>query len=101
MAKVGMINRNEKRKKLVAKFSAKRKKLLAIARDKNASAQDRVKANMALDKLPKNSSATRIRNRCEITGRPRGFYRKFKISRIALRELANEGKLPGVRKSSW
>lgn len=101
MAKVGMIKRNEKRKKLTAKFSAKREKLLAVARDKEASAQDRVKANLALDKLPKNSSATRIRNRCEITGRPRGFYRKFKISRIALRELANEGKLPGVRKSSW
>ena len=101
MAKVCMKTRNDKRIKLADKFKAKREKLLAVARDKDVTPEERFKANMALAKLPRNANPTRIRNRCEITGRPRGFYRKFKISRIALRELANDGKLPGVRKSSW
>ena len=101
MAKVSAIQRNLKRIKLSKKFDKKRKKLRAIARDKKLSLNERFLAQLKLSKLPKNSSKIRIRNRCAITGRPHGVYRKLKISRIALREMASSGKIPGMTKSSW
>ncbi len=101
MAKKGKIESNEKRKRLVAKYAKKRAELLAIARDRSRPIEERFEAQMKLAKLPRNSAPVRVRNRCELTGRPRGFYRKFRLSRIALRELANQGKLPGVTKASW
>jgi small subunit ribosomal protein S14 len=79
----------------------KRSKLLEVARDRKAAPEDVFEANLKLASLPRNSSRTRIRNRCALSGRPRGYYRKFDLGRIAFRELASEGKLPGVRKSSW
>ncbi len=96
-----MIERNKKRIKMSKSLSSKRQKLLDVARDRNAKPEDIFEANLKLAKLPRNSSVVRVRNRCALSGRPRGYYRKFDISRIALRELASEGKLPGVRKSSW
>ena len=101
MAKTSSIQRNLKRIKLSNRFSKKRKKLKKIIKDKKISLEERFKAQLKLSKLPRNSSKTRIRNRCEITGRPHGVYRKLKISRIALRELALKGKIPGMTKSSW
>ena len=101
MAKKGKIENNEKRKRLVAKYARKRAALLAIARDRSRPIEERFEAQMKLAKLPRNSAPIRVRNRCELTGRPRGYYRKFRLSRIALRELANQGKLPGVTKASW
>lgn len=101
MAKKSMIERNKKRQKLTAKFEGKRAALKATIADKSLPAEDRFKASMALAKLPRNSSKTRIRNRCEITGRPRGYYRKLRMSRIALRELSSHGEVPGMVKSSW
>ena len=101
MSKVSLIERNKKRIKMSKSLSSKRQKLLDIARDRNAKPEDIFEANLKLAKLPRNSSVVRVRNRCALSGRPRGYYRKFDISRIALRELASEGKLPGVRKSSW
>ena len=101
MAKKSAINRNKKRIKLNLKFEKKRKKLKKIIMDKKVTLEERFKAQMKLSKLPKNSSRIRIRNRCEITGRPHGVYRKLKISRIALRQLGLEGKIPGMIKSSW
>ncbi len=101
MARACMKTRNDKREKLAKKYDAKRTALLKVARDRDAKAEDIFKANMELAKLPKNSHPTRIRNRCELTGRPRGVLRRFKMSRIAVRTLANEGKIPGLRKSSW
>ena len=101
MAKKSSINRNKKRIKLNLKFINKRKKLKSIIMNKKLSLEERFKAQMKLSKLPKNSSRTRVRNRCEITGRSHGVYRKLKISRIALRELSLEGKIPGMFKSSW
>ena len=101
MAKKSAINRNKKRIKLNLKFEKKRKKLKKIIMDKKVTLEERFKAQMKLSKLPKNSSKIRIRNRCEITGRPHGVYRKLKISRIALRKLTLEGKIPGMKKSSW
>tara|TARA_Y100000590_G_scaffold347005_1_gene397477 strand:- start:226 stop:531 length:306 start_codon:yes stop_codon:yes gene_type:complete len=101
MAKKSAINRNKKRIKLNLKFEKKRKKLKKIIMDKKVTLEERFKAQMKLSKLPKNSSRIRIRNRCEITGRPHGVYRKLKISRIALRKLTLEGKIPGMIKSSW
>ena len=82
-------------------LSSKRSKLLDVARDRNAKPEDIFEANLKLAKLPRNSAVVRVRNRCALSGRPRGYYRKFDMSRISLRELASEGKLPGVRKSSW
>ena len=96
-----MIERNKKRIKMSKSLSSKRQKLLDVARDRSAKPEDIFEANLKLAKLPRNSSVVRVRNRCALSGRPRGYYRKFDISRIALRELASEGKLPGVRKSSW
>jgi|TARA_B100000678_G_scaffold157850_1_gene131823 small subunit ribosomal protein S14 len=101
MAKTSSIQRNLKRIKLVKKFSKKRKDLKKIIKNKNLPLEERFNAQLKLAKLPRNSARTRIRNRCEITGRPHGVYRKLKISRIALRELASAGKIPGMTKSSW
>jgi small subunit ribosomal protein S14 len=101
MAKKSMIERERKRQKLVDHFAAKRAALKAVASDKNASVEDRFKATLKLAELPRNSSATRLRNRCQLTGRPRAYYRKLKISRIMLRELGSNGEIPGLVKSSW
>ena len=101
MAKASMINRQKKREALVAKYATRRASLKAIARDESASREDRFKASLKLAKLPRNSSATRLHNRCEVTGRPRGNYRKFKLCRNQLRELASKGQIPGVVKASW
>ena len=101
MAKVSMVQRDLKRRKLYSKYKGKREKLLAVAKDKSLSAEERFEARLKLAQLPRNSSKNRIRNRCLITGRPRGVYRKFGLSRIAFRDLASDGKLPGVVKSSW
>ena len=101
MAKKGKIESNEKRRRLVRKYAKKRAALLAIARDRSRPIEERFEAQMKLAKLPRNAAPVRVRNRCELTGRPRGYYRKFRLSRIALRELANRGLLPGVTKASW
>ena len=101
MAKKSIVNRNKKRIKLNLKFKNKRNKLKKIVMNKKISLEERFKAQMKLSKLPRNSSKIRIKNRCEITGRSRGVYRKLKISRIALRKLSLEGKVPGMVKSSW
>ena len=101
MAKTSSIQRNLKRIRMVEKFLKKRAALKKIIKDKKLPLDERFKAQLKLAKLPKNSAKTRIRNRCEITGRPHGVYRKLKISRIALRELASKGKIPGMTKSSW
>ena len=101
MTRLSLIQRNIKRVKLVNKFTKKRKMLKKIIMNKKTTPENRIDALNKLSKLPNNSSPCRLRNRCIITGRPRGVYRKFKLSRIAFRELANEGKLPGVTKSSW
>jgi small subunit ribosomal protein S14 len=101
MAKTSAIHRNLKRVRMSKKFANKRKKLKAIVMDKKINLNERFAASLNLAKLPKNSSKNRIRNRCEITGRPHGYYRKLKMSRIALRKLASMGKIPGMTKSSW
>ena len=101
MAKTSSIKKNLKRIDLVKKFSKKREALKKIVKNRKLPLDERFKAQLKLAKLPRNSSKTRIRNRCEITGRPHGVYRKLKISRIALRELASKGVIPGMTKSSW
>ena len=101
MPKTSAIHRNLKRVKMAKKFQNKRKKLKAIVMDKKINLNERFAATLKLAKLPKNSAKSRIRNRCEITGRPHGYYRKLKMSRIALRKLASMGKIPGMTKSSW
>ena len=101
MAKLSAINKNNKRIKLSDKFFKKREKLKKIIMNKKLSFEERFKAQQKLSKMPRNSSKIRIRNRCQITGRPHGVYRKLKISRIALRQLGLEGKIPGLVKSSW
>ena len=101
MAKTSSIQRNLKRIRLVKKFSKKRHELKKIINNKKLPLEERFKAQLKLAKLPRNSAKIRIRNRCEITGRPHGVYRKLKISRIALRDLASKGKIPGMTKSSW
>ena len=101
MAKTSAIQRNLKRVNLVKKFKNKRDKLKKIIQDKKLPLEERFKAQLKLAKLPRNSAKNRIRNRCEITGRPHGVYRKLRISRIALRELASKGRIPGMTKSSW
>ncbi|MGO1121188.1 30S ribosomal protein S14 [Rhodovibrionaceae bacterium A322] len=101
MAKKSAIERNNKRARMVKGAANRRANLLAIAKDRNASPEDRFQAHLKLAKMPRNTSKVRLRNRCEVTGRPRAYYRKFKISRIALRDLASVGQLPGVVKSSW
>ena len=101
MAKLSSINKNNKRIRLSDKFYKKRKMLKTIIMDKKSSLEERFKAQQKLSNLPRNSSKIRVRNRCQITGRPHGVYRKLKISRIALRQLGLEGKIPGMVKSSW
>jgi small subunit ribosomal protein S14 len=101
MAKKGTIQTNLNRAKLVKRYSAKRISLKSIVMNKEASMEERFAAQLKLAKLPRNSAKIRLRNRCAITGRPRGFYRKFKLSRIMLREMAGFGLLPGVKKASW
>ena len=101
MAKLSAINKNNKRIKLANKFFKKRKNLKKIIMNKNLPLEERFKAQQKLSKLPRNSAKNRIMNRCQITGRPHGVYRKLKISRIALRKLGLEGKIPGMVKSSW
>ena len=101
MAKTSSIQRNLKRIRLEKKFSKKRMELKKIIKNRKQPLDERFKAQLKLAKLPRNSAKTRIRNRCEITGRPHGVYRKLRISRIALRDLASKGKIPGMTKSSW
>ena len=101
MAKVSSIERNKKRQRLVKKYAAKRAELKAIARNIELPVEERFAAQLKLSELPRNSAETRIRNRCEVTGRPRGYYRKVKMSRIALREFGSFGLIPGLVKSSW
>ena len=101
MAKKSLVNRNKKRIVLNLKFANKRKKLKEIVMNKKLSLEERFKAQMKLSKLPRNSSKIRVKNRCEITGRSHGVYRKLRISRISLRKLSLEGKVPGMVKSSW
>ena len=101
MAKKSSIEKNSRRRRMTKQFSARRAKLREIARDKSKPIEERFAATLKLAEMPRNSSATRIRNRCEITGRPRGFYRKHKLSRIALRDLGSQGLIPGLLKSSW
>lgn len=101
MAKKSAVNRNEKVKVLVQRYAARREALKAIANDESLPLEDRFEARLKLAELPRSSSKTRIRNRCEVTGRPRAYYRKLKMSRIALRQLGNLGQIPGLTKSSW
>ena len=101
MAKLSAINKNNRRIKLSNKFYIKRKKLKKIVMNKNLPLEERFKAQQKLSKMPRNSATNRVMNRCQITGRPHGVYRKLKISRIALRQLGLEGKIPGMVKSSW
>ena len=101
MAKTSAIQRNLKRIRMTKKFMNRRKKLKAIIKNRKLPLNERFEAQLKLTKLPKNSAKTRIRYRCEITGRPHGVYRKLKISRIALRQMASAGKIPGMTKSSW
>ena len=101
MAKLSSINKNERRKKLVEKTAAKYAKLKSVANDESKDETERLIARLKMAELPRNGNPTRIRNRCELTGRSRAYYRKFRLSRIMLRELANKGLIPGVTKSSW
>jgi small subunit ribosomal protein S14 len=101
MAKKSAIEKNEHRRKLAKRYAVRRLRLKTIANDEARTAEERFEARLKLAELPRNSAPTRIRNRCQLTGRPRGFHRKFKLSRIALRELASAGQIPGMVKSSW
>jgi small subunit ribosomal protein S14 len=101
MAKKSSIEKNNRRKKLTKKYSGRRDRLKAIARDRERPIEERFAATLKLAELPRNSSGTRVRNRCEMTGRPRAFYRKHRLSRIALRDLGSKGMIPGLLKSSW
>jgi small subunit ribosomal protein S14 len=101
MAKLSSVNKNERRKKLVLQYAAKYAKLKAIANDTMADDTDRLMARLKMAELPRNANPTRIRNRCELTGRSRAYYRKFRLSRIMLREMGNKGLIPGLTKSSW
>jgi small subunit ribosomal protein S14 len=101
VAKRSAIEKNARRNKLAKRGAERRNRLKAIAVDRDAPPEERFAAQLKLAQLPRNSSETRVRNRCSVTGRPRGYYRKFKLSRIALRELASSGQIPGMVKSSW
>lgn len=101
MAKKSSIEKNNRRRKMTKQASARRARLKAIVMDKTKPMEERFSASLKLAEMPRNSSAVRIRNRCEVSGRPRGFYRKHKLSRIALRELGSKGLIPGLLKSSW
>ena len=101
MAKLSSINKNERRKKLAKKYAGQYAKLKAIANDESRDETERLIARLKMAELPSNANPTRVRNRCELTGRSRGFYRKFRLSRVMLRELGNKGLIPGLTKSSW
>ena len=101
MAKTSSVEKNNRRRKLVDQYAAKRKALKQIVMDQKLPIEERFRAQLKLAALPRNSAKSRIRNRCEVTGRPRAFYRKLKVSRIALRDLGNSGAIPGLVKSSW
>jgi small subunit ribosomal protein S14 len=101
MAKTSAVERNKKRERMAKRYAAKRAGLKKIAKDQTLPMEERFAARLKLAQLPRNSSKVRIHNRCELTGRPRAFYRKFKLSRIAIRELAATGQIPGMVKSSW
>jgi small subunit ribosomal protein S14 len=101
MAKKSSIEKNKRRTMLAQRYAAKRARLKAVANDESVDQEERFAARLKLAELPRNSAPVRIRNRCELTGRPRAVYRKFKLSRIALRELASTGQIPGMVKSSW
>ena len=101
MAKTSSVEKNNRRRKMAKKFAGKRSRLKTIAMDKTKPMEERFAASLKLAELPRKGAASRIRNRCEVTGRPRGFYRKLKMSRIALRELGAKGMIPGLVKSSW
>jgi small subunit ribosomal protein S14 len=101
MAKTSSVEKNNRRRKLVDQYAVRRKALKAIIMDQSKPMEDRFRAQLKLAALPRNSAKIRIRNRCEVTGRPRAYYRKLKVSRIALRDLGNNGQIPGLVKSSW
>ncbi len=101
MAKKSMVAREKKRERLVAKYAEKRAELKAIINDQEKPMEERFRASLKLAKLPRNSSAVRLHNRCQLTGRPHAYYRKLKVSRIALRDLGSQGQIPGMVKSSW
>jgi small subunit ribosomal protein S14 len=101
MAKTSSIEKNNRRRRLTKKYSAKRARLKSVSRDKNRPLEERFEAALKLAALPRNGAATRIRNRCEVTGRARAYYRKLRMSRIALRDLSSKGLIPGMVKSSW
>lgn len=101
MAKTSSVEKNNRRRKLVKQYANKRAKLKAIIQNKELSIEERFAAQLKLAEMPRNSAKTRIRNRCEVTGRPRAYYRKLKMSRLALRDLSNQGLIPGMVKSSW
>jgi len=101
MAKKSAIEKNKQRQRLVKKYAAKREALRAIIHDRDKPIEERIQAQLKLSSLPRNSAPTRVRNRCEVSGRPRAYYRKLKMSRIALRDMASQGKIPGMVKSSW
>ncbi|MHC5653056.1 30S ribosomal protein S14 [Stappia sp.] len=101
MAKKSAVEKNKRRERLVNKYAEKRAELRAMSKDESLSLEERYAARLKLAKLPRNSAEVRLRNRCEVTGRPRGYYRKLKMSRVALRELGSKGLIPGLVKSSW
>jgi small subunit ribosomal protein S14 len=101
MAKKSSVEKNERRRKLAKSIAGRRERLKSVALDREAAPEERFAAQLKLAELPRNGSETRIRNRCEASGRPRGYYRKFRLSRIALRDLASSGQIPGMVKSSW
>ena len=101
MAKTSSIEKNKRRARMAKRFAGRRDRLKKIARDRNLSMEERFAATLKLAELPRNSAKDRVRNRCEITGRPRAYYRKLKMSRVALRDLGNNGLIPGLVKSSW
>ena len=101
MAKLSSINKNERRKKMAKKYAGKFARLKAIANDETKDEGERLIARLKMAELPRNANPTRVRNRCELTGRPRAYYRKFRLSRVMLRELGNKGLIPGLTKSSW
>jgi small subunit ribosomal protein S14 len=101
VAKKSSVAKNKKRAKMAAQYAGKRRQLKADAKNEALSPEERFRARLRLAELPRNGSAVRVRNRCELTGRPRAVYRKFKLSRIALRELGSKGQIPGLVKSSW
>ena len=101
MAKLSSINKNERRKKLVKKYAGRYARLKAIANDESKDETERLIARLKLAEIPRNGNPTRVRNRCELTGRPRAYYRKFRLCRVQLRDLAHKGLIPGVTKSSW